>query len=72
MVATKSEALSLIESMSDVDFSKLCVFLNKSFSKDASRKQAEEKFVSEVHEAEESVAKGNYVTLSQLHDFLGV
>lgn len=36
------------------------------------RLKAEEQFVRKIKEAEESVAAGNYVTISQLHEFLGV
>jgi len=72
MVTTKKEAHSLIDNMSDNDFSKLCDYLNTSLDKTATRKAAEERFVSEVKAAEESVAKGNYVTLSELHEFLDV
>lgn len=72
MIATKKEACSFIESMTEMDFSKLCIFLNTSFEKTPERKAAEKRFVHEVKAAEESVACGNYVTLSQLHEFLGV
>ena len=72
MVATRNDALSMINSMSDVDFSRLCEYLNSFFEKSEKRKAAEARFVSEVKAAEESVAKGNYVTLDQLHEKLGV
>lgn len=72
MVATKSDACAFIESMTDIDFSKLCMFLNTAFEKSAERQAAEKLFIKEVKAAEESVAQGNYVTLSQLHEFLGV
>lgn len=72
MIATKKEACSFIESMTDVDFSKLCIFLNTSFEKSNERQAAEKRLVREVAAAEESIARGNYVTLSQLHEFLGV
>lgn len=72
MVATKNDAYALIERMTDVDFSKLCVFLNTSFEKSPERKAAERRLVQEIEAAEESVASGNYVTLSELHEFLGV
>ena len=62
----------MIDSMSDVEFSRLCIYLNSSFIKTEKRKAAEERFVSEVKAAEESVARGNYVTLEQLHENLGV
>ena len=70
MVATKADAYYMIESMSDVDFSELKVFLNTTFGKGKKRLDAEQKFVSEVKEAEESVKNGNYVTLKELHEFL--
>ena len=72
MVATKNDVRYLIDTMSDKDFLRLCDFLNATFIQDDKRKAAEERFVSEVKAAEESVARGNYVTLSQLHDYLGV
>ncbi len=72
MVATKNDACSMINTMSDSDFMKLCSFLNTAFEKSAKRKAAEERFVAEVKAAEESVARGNYVTLEQLHENLGV
>ena len=61
MVATKNDVRYLIDTMSDKDFLRLCDFLNETFLQDDKRKAAEE-----------SVARGNYVTLSQLHDYLGV
>lgn len=72
MVATKKDAYLMIDSMSEVDFSQLCNFLNSFFDNTDKRKAAEKRFVSEVKAAEESVAKGNYVTLEQLHENLGV
>ncbi len=72
MIATKADAYSLIESMSDVDFSLLKGFLNSSFGKSAKRKAAEKRFISEVTAAEKSVEEGNYVTLEELHKNLGV
>lgn len=72
MVATKDEALTFINAMTDVDFSKLCVFLNTAYEKSPERLAAEKHLVEEVKAAEKSVAQGNYVTLSQLHEFLGV
>ncbi len=72
MVATKQDVYSMIDTMSESDFSKLCLFLNSSFEKSEKRKIAEEKFVSEVKAAEESVSQGNFVTLAQMHEFLGV
>ena len=70
MVATKDDAYSMIEAMSDVDFSELKVYLNTSFGKSKKRIEAEKRFVEEVKAAEESVKQGNYVTLSELHEFL--
>lgn len=72
MVATKKDVYSMIDSMSEVDFSRLCVYLNSVFEKSDKRIAAEERFVSEVKAAEKSVAQGNYVTLAQLHENLGV
>ena len=72
MVATKSDAYSMIDTMTESDFTKLCAFLNTAFEKNTKRKAAEERFISEVRAAEESVANGNYVTLEQLHENLGV
>lgn len=72
MVATRKDAVSLIDTMSDSDFAQLCIFLNKTIAKTEKRKNAENKFISEVKAAEESVANGNYVTLEELHKFLGV
>ncbi|MBE5857640.1 MAG: hypothetical protein E7296_08790 [Lachnospiraceae bacterium] len=72
MVSTKSDVYSLIESMSDTDFSELCVYLNSTYDKAEKRRQAEERFVSEVKAAETSVSEGNYISLSQLHEFLNV
>ena len=70
MVATKDDAYSMIEAVSENDFSELKVFLNTSFGKTKKRIDAENRFVSEVKEAEESVKKGNYVSLKQLHSIL--
>lgn len=70
MVATKDDAYSMIEAMSEDDFSELKVFLNTSFGKSKKRIDAENRFVSEVKEAEESVRKGNYVSLKELHSIL--
>ena len=72
MVATKSDAYSMIEAMSDTDFNALRDFLNSTFGKSKKRMAAEKKFVAEVSAAEKSVDEGNYVTLSELHEFLGV
>lgn len=72
MVATKNDAYAFIDAMTDIDFTKLCTFLNTYFEKSPERKAAEEQLVKEVKAAEESVAQGNYVTLSELHEFLGV
>ena len=72
MVATKKDVHSLIDKMSDVDFSKLCIYLNNSFEKSHKRISAERKFVEEVRAAENSVARGNFVESAQLHEFLGV
>ena len=72
MVATRKDAVSLIDTMSDSDFAQLCIFLNNTIAKTDKRKNAENKFISEVKAAEESVANGNYVTLEELHKFLGV
>ena len=72
MVVTKNDAHTFIESKTDVDFSKLCVFLNTAFEKSVERQDAEKRLVKEVKESEESVAQGNYVTLAELHEFLGV
>ena len=70
MVATKEEAYSMIESMSDVDFSELKVFFKYYIRKGKEKTQCWTKFVSDVKEAEESVKNGNYVTLKELHEFL--
>ncbi len=70
MVATKDDAYSMIEAMSEDDFSELKVFLNTSFGKSKKRIDAENRFVSDVKEAEESVRKGNYVSLKELHSIL--
>ena len=72
MVATKADAYSMIEAMSDVDFNALCIFLNSNFEKSKKRIVAEKRFVAEVSAAEKSVDEGNYVTLSEMHEFLGV
>ena len=70
MVATKDDAYSMIEAMSEDDFSELKVFLNTSFGKSKKRIDAENRFVSDVKEAEESVRKGNYVSLKEMHSIL--
>lgn len=70
MVATKDDAYSMIEAMSEDDFSELKVFLNTSFGKSKKRIDAENRFVSDVKEAEESVREGNYVSLKELHSIL--
>ncbi len=72
MVETKDDVLSMIEVMSESDFSRLCDILNSSFQKTPERKSAEDRFISEVKAAEASVARGNYVTLSQMHEYLGI
>lgn len=72
MVATRKDVHFLIDTMSDVDFSKLCIYLNSSFEKSAERISAEKRFVEEVRAAENSVARGNFVESAQLHEFLGV
>ena len=71
MIITKSDACNMINSMTDFEFSELCAFLNDTFL-NTKRKMAEAKFVAEVKVAEESVARGNYVTSAELHEFLGV
>lgn len=73
VVKTRTEAQEFIASMSDVDFTRFCEFLNtKFFSKSETRKAYEERFVREVKKAEESIAKGHFVTSEELHEFLGV
>ena len=62
----------MIESMTEGDFSRFCIYLNSFFDETKKKKAAEERFISEVKAAEKSVAKGNYVTLSQLHENLGM
>lgn len=72
MVATKADAYSLIDGMSDVDFSKLRIFLNMFYGKSENRIEAEKRFVAEVKAAEESVKDGNYVTFEELLEFFGM
>lgn len=72
MVATKKEAMNLVESMTDIEIVQLCNYLNNTFLKESKRKLAEKKFIAEVKAAEESVSNGNFVTSTQLHEFLGV
>lgn len=72
MVATKKEAMNLIESMTDIEIVQLCNYLNNTFLKESKQKSAEKKFIAEVKAAEESVSNGNFVTSIQLHEFLGV
>ncbi|MCR5012750.1 MAG: hypothetical protein K6A72_10425 [Lachnospiraceae bacterium] len=72
MVATKSDAHSMIETMSATDFSVLRDILNSTFEKSNKRLFVEKTFVAEVSAAEKSVDEGNYVTLSELREFLGV
>lgn len=72
MVATKEEAMNLIESMTDIEIVQLCNYLNNTFLKESKQKSAEKKFIAEVKAAEESVSNGNFVTSIQLHEFLGV
>lgn len=72
MVATKKEAMNLVESMTDIEIVQLCNYLNNTFLKESKRQLAEKKFIAEVKEAEESVSNGNFVTSTQLHEFLGV
>ena len=60
----------MMQAMSEDDFSELKVFLNTSFGKSKKRIDAENRFVSDVKEAEESVRKGNYVSLKELHSIL--
>ena len=71
MIATKKDAYSLIDSMSETEFAHFCTLMNSTF-KSEKRKASEKRFVEEVKAAEESVANGHYVTLSQLQEFLGV
>ena len=72
MVATKKEAMTLIESMTDIEIVQLCNYLNNTFLKESKQKSAEKKFIAEVKVAEESMSNGNFVTSIQLHEFLGV
>ena len=72
MAITETNACNMLNTMSDFEFSERRNFLNNAFIKSAKRKMAEAKFVAEVKAAEESVAKGNYVTSAELHEFLGV
>ena len=72
MVSTKADAHSMIEEMSDMDFSVLRDILNSTFEKSNKRLFAEKTFVADVSAAEKSVDEGNYVTLSELHEYLGV
>ena len=72
MVATKKEAMNLVESMTDIEIVQLCNYLNNTFLKESKRKLAEKKFIDEVKAAEESVSNGNFVTSTQLHEFLGM
>ena len=73
MITSRKDACNLIDNMSDIDFTVLCDILNVRFGeKSEKRKLAEQKFVSEVKQAEESVDAGNYVTLSEMHKILGV
>ena len=72
MVTTKADAYSLIERMSDVDFSALRKYLNATYEKSDKRIASEKRFVAEVSDAEKSIDEGNYVTLSELHEFFGV
>ena len=73
VVKTRTEAQEFITSMSDVDFAKVCEYLNaKFFSKSERRKACEERFVREVKKAEESIEQGHYVTSEELHEFLGI
>lgn len=72
MINTKTDACDMINAMSDVEFSQVREFLNEDFFKSAKKKVAEVKFIAEIKAAEESVANGNYVTSSEIHEFLGV
>ena len=72
MISTKADAYSMIEAMSDVDFSELRELLNSFQKKNEKRIAAEKRFIEEVTAAEKSVNEGNYITLSNLHEFLGV
>ena len=72
MVTTRNEAHAMIDNMSDAEFSLLCGFLNKPIEKTPRRIAAEKRFVAEVTVAKESMEAGNYVTLEELHEFLGV
>lgn len=73
VVKTKTEVQEFITSMSDVDFTMLCEFLNtRFFSKSETRKAYEERFIREVKSAEESITNGQFVTSEELHEFLGV
>ena len=71
MVTTKADAWDMINTMTEFEFSELCIFLNITLES-LKRKKAEARFVSEIKAAEESVAKGNYVTSEEMHKFLGV
>lgn len=73
MITSRKDARNFIDTMSDMDFTILCDILNVRFGeKTDQRIAAEKKFVSEVKKAEDSVKAGNYVTLEQMHDILGV
>ena len=73
MITSRKDARNFIDTMSDMDFTILCDILNVRFGeKTDQRIAAEKKFVSDVKKAEDSVKAGNYVTLEQMHDILGV
>jgi len=46
--------------------------LNNCFNKSEKRVAAEKRLFTEVKAAEESVKQGHYVTLTELHKFLGL
>ncbi|MBR5577498.1 MAG: hypothetical protein IKW28_00715 [Lachnospiraceae bacterium] len=73
VVKTRTEAKEFIASMSDVDFAKVCEYLNtKFFLKSENKKACEERFIKEVKKAEESIEQGHFVTSKELHEFLGI
>lgn len=73
MVKSKSDVQTFINQMSNNDFIYLCDFINRHFYGDVDKKaKAEKRFIKEVKEAEVSMAQGNYVTSSELHEFLGI
>jgi len=68
MVATKSDVLNLVNSITDSDFTIPNSLLNDNIE----RKQAEDIFFKEMYIAEKSVADEGTISSEELRNYLGI